>query len=311
MDVDLRDLELLSVLDEAGTLTRAAGRLFVSQPALSQRLAKMETRLGVPLFDRDGRRLVANDAGRRMLLAASAVLGELASARRDIDDLRAGRHRRVRVTAQCTTAYHWLPDVVRAFREQHPGVEVRIEQVPGDDPVRALLEDRVDVALLAKPDRLMEHIEARPLFDDQMVAVVRPDHAWSGRQYVTARDFEDVHLVLYDIYDQSRVPRPALPLPAGSRPGRISTVPLITDLVVEMVASGEGVSVLPRWVAAPYADGTDPRVSLVQIGRRPEARTWHLATRPDEQPTPVADFAALVSQHFTTRPAPTAAPPAA
>lgn len=298
MDVDLRDLELLVMLDETGTLTGAAESLFVSQPALSQRLAKMETRLGGPLFDRDGRRLVANAAGRRMLLAASAVLSELQGARRDIDELRAGRHRRVRVTTQCTTAYQWLPEVVREFRREHPGIEVRIEQVPGDEPARALLEDRVDVALLAKPDRLMEHLAARPLFEDQMVAVVQPEHAWVGRRYVTARDFDDAHLVLYDIYDQSRTPRPALPIPDGAQPGRISTVPLVTDLVVEMVASGEGVSVLPQWVAAPYAQGPDARVRLVQIGRKPTVRTWHLATRQGEQPGPIASFATLVGNRF-------------
>lgn len=294
MDVDLRDLALLDTLADVGTLTAAAERLYVSQPALSQRLARLEDRVGGPLFDREGRRLVVNPAGVRMVSTARAVLTEMRSAERDLKEIRAGRDRRVRFTAQCSTTYQWLPPVIAAFRSTHPGVEVRIEQVPGDEPVPALLDDRVDVALVAKPDRLMERVHSEPVFRDEMVAVVAANHPWATRSHVTARDFAGVHLVLYDVYDQSRTPTPALPLPAGARPGRISTVPLVTDLVVEMVASGEGVSVLPHWVAAPYA----ARVALVPIGARPQWRTWHLATRAGTQPSAVIAFASLVGEHF-------------
>lgn len=301
MDVELRDLQLLATLDDSGSLTAAAKTLFVSQPALSQRLAKLESRLGGPLFDRDARRLVANPAGLRMVAAAKSVLGELRSATRDVQEIWADRDRRVRLTAQCSTAYQWLPPVLAEFRRLHPGVEVRIEQVPGDEPVAALLADRVDVALVTKPNRLMEHVASEPLFEDQMVAVVATGHPWARRPHVTARDFNDVQLVLYDIYDPTRIPTPALPLPDGARPGRITTVPLITDLVIEMVASGEGISVLPQWVAAPYAAGESPKVAMVQVGARPTRRTWHLATRRGELRSTIADLADLLAQRFASQ----------
>ena len=298
MDVDLRDLELLDTLAEVGTLTAAAERLYVSQPALSQRLARMEERLGGPLFQRDGRRLRVTPAGVRMLASARTVLAELKSAERDIREIRAGRDRRVRFTAQCSTTYQWLPPVISALQREHPGTEVRIEQVAGDEPLAALLDDRVDVALVTKPDQLMERLHLVPLFRDQMVAVVALDHPWASRSHVTARDFTDVHLVLYDIYDQSRFPAQPLPIPAAARPGRVSTVPLVTDLVIEMVAAGEGISVLPAWVAVPYTEGAKPRVAAVRIGANGNWRTWHLATRVGDQAAAVVDFADLVAARF-------------
>ncbi|MFJ8228443.1 LysR family transcriptional regulator [Streptomyces sp. NPDC094448] len=278
MDWDLRDLELLRVTAETGSLTAAAARLHVSQPALSQRLTRLEDRLALRLFDRRGRRLVPNAAGQRVLAAAHHVLTELQSADRDLRDLKEGRDRRVRFTAQCSTTFQWLPPVIRAFRERHPDAEIRIETVPDDAPVPALLADRVDIALLTKPDREQDRVELRRVFDDEMVAVVPDGHPWAGRSRLTARDFDGVHLVLYDVYDQSRIPSVPLPLPPGARPGRITTMPVITDLVVEMVAGGQGVTVLPNWVAAPYT--ASHGLALVPVGVRPLTRTWYLATRP-------------------------------
>jgi LysR family transcriptional regulator, regulator for metE and metH len=278
MDLDLRDLELLDALADARTLTAAAKSLYVSQPALSQRLTKMEDKLGVRLFDREGRRLVVNPAGRRMLAASRLVLAELRSAERDVRDIRDGANRRVRFTSQCSTTFQWLPPVLKRFREQQPNIEIRIETVPGDDPIGALVDDRVDVALVTKLDRQMDRVLLTPLFDDEMVAVVAGPHPWAARRYVTARDFDDAHLILYDVYDQTRIPSTPLPVPHGARPARITTMPVITDLLIEMVAGGEGVTVLPNWVAAPYTTSHD--VEIVHLGAKPLIRTWYCATRP-------------------------------
>lgn len=278
MDLDLRDLELLNALADAQTLTAAAKSLYVSQPALSQRLTKMEDKLGVRLFDREGRRLVVNPAGRRMLVASRLVLAELRSAERDVRDIRDGANGRVRFTSQCSTTFQWLPPVLKRFREQQPNIEIRIETVPGDDPIGALVDDRVDVALVTKLDRQMDRVLLTPLFDDEMVAVVAGPHPWAARRYVTARDFDDAHLILYDVYDQTRIPSTPLPVPHGARPARITTMPVITDLLIEMVAGGEGVTVLPNWVAAPYTTSHD--VEIVHLGAKPLIRTWYCATRP-------------------------------
>jgi LysR family transcriptional regulator for metE and metH len=288
MDVDLRDLELLDAAADAGSLTAAAERLYVSQPALSQRLTRLEDRLGMQLFDRQGRRLVPNAAGRRMLVAAHHILSELHAATRDLRDMRDGHDRRVRFTAQCSTTFQWLPPVIRAFRERQPEAEVRIESVPDDAPIPALLTDRVDVALVTKPDREMDRVSLTRLFEDEMVAVVPARHSWASRGHLTAKDFTGAHLVLYDVYDQNRIPSIPLPIPRQARPARITTMPVVTDLVIEMVAGGQGVTVLPNWVAAPYVSSHD--LALVHIGAIPLTRTWYCATRPGPQPPHLAAF---------------------
>jgi LysR family transcriptional regulator, regulator for metE and metH len=296
MHADMRDLELLDVLADHGTLVASAAVLHVSQPALSQRLTKMEQRLGTPLFDREGRRLVPNVAGRRMLVAARRILLELRSAEQDVAEVRTGRDRQIRFAAQCTTALQWLPEVLRSFHSVHPEAEVRITAVTNDEPIPALLDDLIDVALVTKPDRRMDKLDLVRLFEDEMVAVVRRGHPLARRSHLTARDFGDIDLILYDVYDQARIPAPDLPVPPGARPRRITFTPVVTELVVEMVSSSDGVAILPSWVVAPYAPTRD--LALVRIGARANRRTWYCATRRGHQPVQVATFVGEIVAHL-------------
>ena len=296
MDLDTRSLELLEAIAIDGTLTAAARRMHVSQPALSQRLTGLEARLGIQLFERRSRRLEPTRAGQRMLLAATAVLTELRAAGRDLEDLRSGRNGTVRFTTQCSTNYQWLPPIISAYSDRCPGVEIRIESVPGDEPIPALLADRVDVALVVKADRRSDGVVLHRLFDDEMVAVVPDCHPWANRRFVDAADFDDVHLIVFDSYDQTRIPALALPLPLGSRPARITTMPVVTELVIEMVAAGQGVGLLPSWVAAPYLSSHN--LASISLSQRPDQRTWSCATRRGEQPAHIAALVDLIRAHF-------------
>ncbi len=296
MDLDTRTLELLEAIATDGTLTAAARRLHVSQPALSQRLTGLEARLGVSLYERQGRRLVPTRAGRRMTQAAGVALRELRAAARDLDDLRHERERSLRLVSQCSTNYQWLPPILRAFADLCPGVEVRIESVLDDDPVAALLDDRVDVGLVVKSDRRLEGLRVDPLFEDEMVAIVPDDHPWAGRHHVEAEDFDGVDLVVFDSYDPGRTPPLPLPIPAASRPGRVITTPPVGELLVDMVTAGQGVAVLPAWLATPYQ--RTRRVSTVRITATPEVRTWSCVTRRDDRPAHVEAFVDLLRERF-------------
>ena len=299
MDVDIRDLELLDALGEHGTLTAAARHLYVSQPALSQRLLRLEERLATPLFERRGRRLVANAAGRRMLRAAQVTLRELRAARHDLHELADGRRRPLRLASQCTTNYQWMADVVRSLHQQLPGTELRVQPLPDDDPIAALLDDRLDVALVTKLDGDVNRVRLERLFDDELRAVVSSRHPWARRASVAAADFDDVHVVLYDGYDQARTPAVPLPFPAGARPARLTTMSIDTDMLIELVAAGDAVTVLPSWIIAPYLSTHD--VASVAVGDPPQRRSWYCATRPERSDVTDA-VVAILQTHLAGQP---------
>lgn len=300
MDLDVRDLELLDALAGGGTLQQAADRLYVSQPALSQRLLRMEERLGTAVFDRVGRRLVPNQVGVRLLPRASRILADLAAAEREVREVARSGDRHIRLSTQCSTTVSWLTPVMREMRKACPDSVIRVVSNADDDLADAVLAQVVDVAVLTKMTPAAEQVRLTHLMDDEMLAVVASEHRWATRKYVTARDFATENLILYDSYDQSRPNALPLPIPPGARPDQVTIVPMLTELVVELVAAGEGVGVLPSWVIAPYLARGE--VATVRMGQRGETRAWYAATRVDDERPHVLDFVGRLRAHFRDDP---------
>lgn len=288
MDLDIRDLELLEALDQHQTLTAAAEHLYVSQPALSQRLLRLEQRLGTPMFERLGRRLVANPAGARMLRAARVALHELRDAVRDVSAINAGTHDAVRIWTQCSTNYQWLPPVLRRFRQIRPTTDVTVATIDERRHIDALVAGEIDIAIMTKLERDLDRVRLHELFDDELLAIVAAVHPWTAKPYVSAEDFSDTHLIMFDSYDPAHEPPVPLPIPPGATPGNLTLLPLVTELVIETVVASDAVTILPSWIAAPYlASG---RVAGVQIGREAQGRTWYAATRRGVQPEQIRTF---------------------
>ncbi|TAJ17970.1 MAG: LysR family transcriptional regulator, partial [Dehalococcoidia bacterium] len=136
LNLHLHHLAYLREVERSGTFTAAARRLHISQSALSQALAEFERRLGVPLFERDGRRRVLTEGGREAARFAAEVLGRATELRAWADARRAGGSGSLVVGMIDAASLYVLPSAVAAFRSAHPGVELRVVV----DTTEALLE---------------------------------------------------------------------------------------------------------------------------------------------------------------------------
>lgn len=295
MDIDLRDLELLEALRLHRTLTAAARCLFVSQPALSQRLTRLESRVGLRLFDRMDRQLVPTAAGRRILRTADVVLEELRSVRRDLAELSGAHGPVVRIAAPCASekAQMWLPRVLDRFRDHLDGIEIRVETVTDIPVLPALEEGLVDVALVIHLDSSFTQLRLTPLYDDELRAVVSLDHPWARRPHIVSADFSTAHLMLSSQFDRKRYPAAQLPLPPDAAPGRVTVLPGPPDDVLDVVEVSDAVTVIPAWISGLIGDR--PVVS-VQIGAIPLRRTWYAATRHCEQSGAVTTLVSRLSE---------------
>jgi LysR family transcriptional regulator for metE and metH len=271
--LDARALRLVQTIRDSGTVTAAAERLHLTQPAVSQALADLERRLGVRLFDRDRRRMSPTAAGRKLADGAAGVLAELGRLEAEVRG-RGPLAGPLRVTTECYTCYHWLPAALAELQRRGP--EVRLVLVPEATRrvYEALLEDSVDVAIVNTPndDR---RLVLQPLFRDELVAAMAPTHRLAGRRYLTPRDFAPEHLLLHLEPERSTVVAEFLE-PAGVRPARVSALQL-TEAVLETARAGLGVAVIARWAAAPLLRAG--ALHAVPLGRRGLVRQWWAARR--------------------------------
>ena len=293
MDLEIRHLRLVEAIAEEGGLTRAGDRLHLTQSALSHQLKDIEGRLGAPLFLRLKRRMVPTPAGERLLASARSVLAEVRSTEDAIRRQARLGEGLLRIAVECYTCYHWLPALLTPFRRRYPRVEVRIAAEETRRPAAALLEGRLDMALLSTPLREPRLI-LRALFEDEMVVVVPPGHPFQARPYVLPRDLAGENLYLYSPPEESAVMRRVL-LPAGVTPRRLTQVQL-TEAILELVAAGQGVAVLSSWSVAPAVAAG--RVAAVPLTRTGLLRRWQSARlRAAAQPEWLLAFEDLLVRH--------------
>ena len=276
MDIEVRHLNLLLMVDEEGSLTKAAARLNLTQSALSHQLRNLEDTLGTPMFRRVGNRLARTPAGERMLESARTIEGELNLVEEEIRRLRVGESGTIRISTGCYTCYHWLAAFVREFRTRRPGIDVVVVPEATRRPVEALLEGKLDVAItIGRPTdrRLRVH---KLLFKDEMVLLTSPDHPLAKRKFIEPKHLADEHVMLY-VVDQSMVMEQFV-LPSGVRPRKVSQIEL-TEAILALVEAGMGVTMLARWAAAPQiASG---KLSAVSLSRKGLHREWCAATIDD------------------------------
>jgi LysR family transcriptional regulator for metE and metH len=245
--LELRDLRLVAVVSEVGSLTRAAERLNVTQSALSHQLRIVEGRLGTPVFHRVGKRMVLTRAGQRLLETARHVLDEIGRAEDEIRGVRDPRHAVLRVTTECYTCYHWLPPLLADYRLCHPAVEVRIDLDATRDPLPRLLDGSLDLAIMSSKvsDR---RLALTPLFRDDLTLVAAPGHHLAGKRRVRLADLADQTVFIYPPRAESTLLNSVLK-PAGITP-RVEEVPL-TEAAIELVKAGLGVAALAHWAVRP------------------------------------------------------------
>src|SRR5688572_5899075 len=181
--VEMRHLRLIAAIAEHGSMTAAADALDLTQPALSHQLRELESRLRSPLFVRTGRRMVLTPAGEQLALIARAVLPQIDGFERQVleGELTAPRGT-IRIATQCYTAYHWLPAVLRSFRDRWPSVELRVGAEHTSAPIPALREGALDLAIVYHKV-LDKRVRLEPLFEDEMVLVTAPDHPLAKREH--------------------------------------------------------------------------------------------------------------------------------
>lgn len=292
-------LEILRAIDRCGTLTAAAESLHLTQSALSHTMAKFERLSGVRLWSREGRSLRLTQAGQYVLGLAERLLPQFEAAEQRLAQYAAGERGTLRIGMECHPCYQWLLKVVSHYLSQWPDVDVDVKQKFRFGGMGALLNHEID--LLVTPDPLhLNGVSYVPVFDYEQVLAVSARHPLAGRDHVLPADLAGETLITYpveaarlDIFSQFL-------LPAGVQPRRHKVLES-TDITLEMVAGGRGVTALPRWLVMEYA--RNMAIVPLRLGPAGIAKQIHLGRRDsDDEPDYLRAFIELAGTIQGARP---------
>lgn len=250
--IDRHHLEILRAVDRDGSLTAASESLHLTQSALSHAIRKLERYLGTPLWLRDGRQLRLTQAGEYLLSLANRLLPQLEHAEQVIGQYARGQRGTLRIGMECHPCYQWLLKVVGSYLERWPDVDVDVKQKFQFGGIGALFGHDID--MLVTPDPLHRPgLVFEPVFDYEQVLVVSRDHPLADRDFVIPGDLERETLITYPVEVERLDIYTRFFLPAQTSPARHKTIET-TDIMLQMVAAGRGVSALPKWLVAEYAE---------------------------------------------------------
>jgi len=252
--MEIRHLRLVRAIVEDGSLAKAIGTLHLTPSALSHQLKEAEQQLGAQLFYRINKKLVLTPVGEKVLQAAHTILAELDRVQAEIKELMGGETGQIRLSTECYTGYHWLPGLLKDFRQNYPHVEIVLNIDSAQQSFeRALLSGQVDAVITSNPvdNPNLEYVE---LFQDELVAVVPAGHPWTELPYVTAENFRDENLIVYSLPLTSVTVYQQLLAPTGVTPRKVLPVPF-TEAALGMAKAGMGIKVIGFWAVRPYLAG--------------------------------------------------------
>ena len=184
--MELNSLKQFLVVARLEHLSRAADELHVAQPSLSRTIARLESELGVPLFDRSGR-LRLNDTGKLFREHVERALGELDAGRRAVAEAAGEGRGTVRLASE---TFLTLTGPLAAYKRTHPAVEIELHWSPPEDMARRLRAQEVDLCVASQPIHA-EGLESVQLFDEPVGVGAPLDHPLVGRTSVTIDELAD------------------------------------------------------------------------------------------------------------------------
>jgi DNA-binding transcriptional LysR family regulator len=301
MDMELRHLRYFIAVAEEGHLTRAAERLGIQQPPLSQQIRALETELHVQLFRRKPRGMELTEAGRALLVDARAVLAHVDHALATTRRTARGEQGRIAVGFTSSTPFHpFVPRVIRAFRETYPLVSFVLEEGGTAELVEALERGTIDAAFIRSPIGDAAGLTVSPLLEEDMVVALPAAHHLSRISgEVALKALATETFILYrrpvgpGLYDAiiGACQR------AGFSPQIGQEAPRIVS-TLNLVAAGLGVSIVPASMQRLTMDGVAySRLKGAQLPKAP----LNLAQRRGESSAAVGRFINLVQQHARSR----------
>ncbi|SEK53606.1 LysR family transcriptional regulator [Streptacidiphilus jiangxiensis] len=292
-ELPLLQLHAFAVLAEELHFGRAAERLGIAQPPLSQQIRRLEEKVGHPLFDRGPARVALTPAGRELLPAARRALADLDAGLRAARRVGAGELGVLRIGFAASLALTVLPGLLRTYRQRFPDVELDVREMTSSPQLTALREGAIDIGLLREPPDEETEFGFRTVLREPFVAVLPTGHALAAARTVPLGALADEPFVLLPraVGPQLHDRIVGLCADAGFAP-RITGRAVEWQTLCALVQAGLGVTLAPASIRRIRLDGVAYRRIEPAHARTRVAVAW----RRDDRSPLVANLLSVVGE---------------
>ena len=276
--LDRQHLSILREVDRLGSLTAAAERLNVTQSALSHTIRKLEERYGVAMWEKDGRNLRLTEAGRYLVTLAQRILPQIERAEDILSDYRYGQRGSLKIGMECHPCHQWLMGVTKPYLVNWPDVDLELTTSFNSGGVAALTGYEIDILITPDPIEAPD-IHYLPVFDYELVLAVPDSHPLTRKAYAEHSDLLEETLFTYPVPPERLNVFTQFLVPENCRPRHHRNVET-TEMMLQLVAAGRGVSAIPSWLVSQEAETLGVRP--VRIGKAGIHKSIHLGLRNGE-----------------------------
>jgi len=268
--MDISALQAFIAVAESGSFSRAGERIFLTQPAISKRIAALEQDIGARLFDRVGRKIHLTPAGEALLLRTRAVLSELEDIKRDITNLSGTIAGELSVATSHHIGLHRLPGPLKRFHETYTQVRLNLHFMDSEKACNAVARGELELAVVTLPPSAEPPLRVEKIWDDPLDIVVSRSHPLAQAKRVQAAMLLDYPAILPGLgtYTREIILNSFGPLRDRIQVGMATNY---LEVLKMLAAIGLGWSALPRTMI-------DEGLKVVQIEKREIRRELGIVT---------------------------------
>lgn len=276
-DLTIRQLRALSTVHEARSVTAAANRLNLTQPAVTLQLRNLQALAGLPLIQRTGDGMALTDAGAHVLAMVERVEAALRDCEQSLDMIAGRSGGRVAMGA-VSTAKYFVPFAIAAFSRRFPKVDVTLRIGNREEIRDALRGYDLDIAVMGRPPADVE-VEMRPLGRHPHIIIAAPDHRLARRRHIAMSELADetfitrepgsgTRMLMQEYFERIRL-APKLGMAMDSN-----------ETIKQAVMAGLGIAFISQHTV--YHELEDGRLAVLKVKGLPIVRQWHAMRRVDK-----------------------------
>ena len=262
--MDIQHIKYFLAVVECESFSRAADKLYVTQPILSRCIRNLEQEFGTPLIIRSSRSFVLTDAGKVLYQYGTQIVEQYQDIYRRIQDIQSSEVGEVRIVCPGVLLDMYFPKLITQYQKKYPKIKITIHERESRPTASSILNGEADLGLVMLPVENQADLNVYPIITDEVQVVVPEDHPFAKKSFVRIRDLQDINIITYNSNATLHNTFLQLCQDCGFTPN-LACQSLMPNFILDTISYGRCIGVIPAPMCRQFRSE-----GLVSIPIRPQ-----------------------------------------